>query len=78
MVDGVLLPKLPEELLAEKRFNTVPYIVGINKQEFGWVLPTVSVRWVLPSMWMGPCNPSIVSVKVQSFSRAAGLAPSLA
>uniref|UniRef100_A0A8C3YGP2 Carboxylic ester hydrolase n=1 Tax=Catagonus wagneri TaxID=51154 RepID=A0A8C3YGP2_9CETA len=35
VVDGVLLPKMPEEILAEKDFNTVPYIVGINKQEFG-------------------------------------------
>uniref|UniRef100_A0A4W2G3X3 Carboxylesterase 5A n=1 Tax=Bos indicus x Bos taurus TaxID=30522 RepID=A0A4W2G3X3_BOBOX len=39
VVDGVLLPKMPEEMLAEKNFNTVPYIVGINKQEFGWILP---------------------------------------
>uniref|UniRef100_A0A8C3WFS5 Carboxylic ester hydrolase n=1 Tax=Catagonus wagneri TaxID=51154 RepID=A0A8C3WFS5_9CETA len=39
VVDGVLLPKMPEEILAEKDFNTVPYIVGINKQEFGWLLP---------------------------------------
>ncbi|XP_040591264.1 carboxylesterase 1F-like isoform X2 [Mesocricetus auratus] len=41
VVDGVLLPKMPEEILAEKNFNTVPYIVGINKQEFGWLLPTM-------------------------------------
>uniref|UniRef100_A0A4X1V1Q4 Carboxylic ester hydrolase n=1 Tax=Sus scrofa TaxID=9823 RepID=A0A4X1V1Q4_PIG len=41
VVDGVLLPKMPEEILAEKDFNTVPYIVGINKQEFGWLLPTM-------------------------------------
>ncbi|XP_063103403.1 liver carboxylesterase 1-like isoform X2 [Cavia porcellus] len=39
VVDGVLLPKAPEEILAEKNFNTIPYIVGINKQEFGWILP---------------------------------------
>ncbi|XP_046537797.1 liver carboxylesterase-like isoform X2 [Equus quagga] len=39
VVDGVLLPKMPEEILAEKKFNTVPYIVGINKQEFGWIIP---------------------------------------
>uniref|UniRef100_A0A8C2MK38 Carboxylic ester hydrolase n=1 Tax=Cricetulus griseus TaxID=10029 RepID=A0A8C2MK38_CRIGR len=38
VIDGVLLPKMPEEILAEKNFNTVPYIVGINKQEFGWIL----------------------------------------
>nr|XP_044998629.1 liver carboxylesterase 1 [Jaculus jaculus] len=39
VVDGVLLPKDPEEILAEKNYNTVPYIVGINKQEFGWYIP---------------------------------------
>ncbi|XP_057567616.1 liver carboxylesterase-like isoform X1 [Hippopotamus amphibius kiboko] len=41
VLDGVLLPKMPEEILAEKKFNTVPYIVGINKQEFGWILPMI-------------------------------------
>ncbi|XP_028626253.1 carboxylesterase 1D-like [Grammomys surdaster] len=40
VIDGVVLPKAPEEILAEKNFNTVPYIVGINKQEFGWIIPT--------------------------------------
>ncbi|XP_075833035.1 carboxylesterase 1E-like isoform X2 [Microtus pennsylvanicus] len=39
VIDGVVLPKAPEEMLAEKNFNTVPYIVGINKQEFAWILP---------------------------------------
>ncbi|XP_064129580.1 liver carboxylesterase 1-like [Loxodonta africana] len=39
VVDGMLLPKTPEEIMAEKKFNTVPYIVGINKQEFGWIIP---------------------------------------
>ncbi|OBS71081.1 hypothetical protein A6R68_00378, partial [Neotoma lepida] len=41
VIDGVMLPKMPEEILAEKSFNTVPYIVGINKQEFGWIMPTM-------------------------------------
>ncbi|KAL1784716.1 liver carboxylesterase 1 [Sigmodon hispidus] len=40
-IDGVVLPKAPEEILAEKSFNTVPYMVGINKQEFGWLLPLI-------------------------------------
>ncbi|XP_014388075.1 PREDICTED: liver carboxylesterase [Myotis brandtii] len=39
VVDGVLLPKMPEELLAEKQLNSVPCIVGINQQEFGWMIP---------------------------------------
>ncbi|KAM6176706.1 liver carboxylesterase 1-like [Erethizon dorsatum] len=41
VIDGVLLPKTLEEILAEKNFNTVPYIVGINKQEFGWIIPVL-------------------------------------
>jgi carboxylesterase 1 len=41
VMDGVLLPKTPEEILTEKNVNTVPYMVGINKQEFGWIIPTV-------------------------------------
>ncbi|XP_055284608.1 liver carboxylesterase-like [Moschus berezovskii] len=42
MVDGMLLPKMPEEMLAEKNFNKVPYMVGINKQEFGWIIPLLT------------------------------------
>ncbi|KAL6085360.1 hypothetical protein STEG23_000021, partial [Scotinomys teguina] len=41
VVDGVFLSRTPEEILTEKSFNTVPYMVGINKQEFGWILPTM-------------------------------------
>lgn len=48
VVDDVVLPKDPKEILAEKNFNTVPYIVGINKQECGWLLPTVSMN---KSLW---------------------------
>uniref|UniRef100_H0VJ36 Carboxylic ester hydrolase n=1 Tax=Cavia porcellus TaxID=10141 RepID=H0VJ36_CAVPO len=39
VVDGVLLHKTPEEILAEKNFNIVPYMVGITKNEFGWIIP---------------------------------------
>ncbi|OBS67342.1 hypothetical protein A6R68_04117, partial [Neotoma lepida] len=39
VLDGVVLPQDPVEILAKKNINTVPYLVGINKQEFGWVLP---------------------------------------
>ncbi|XP_012371422.1 liver carboxylesterase 1-like [Octodon degus] len=41
VIDGVVLPKAPEEILTEKNFSTVPYIVGVNKQEFGWFIPTM-------------------------------------
>ncbi|XP_006998555.3 liver carboxylesterase 1F-like [Peromyscus maniculatus bairdii] len=51
VLDGMVMPKAPEEILAEKSFNTVPYMVGVNKQEFGWLLPTMmgfpqtDVKW---------------------------------
>ncbi|XP_065497362.1 fatty acyl-CoA hydrolase precursor, medium chain-like isoform X1 [Caloenas nicobarica] len=39
--DGVFLPKSPTQLLSEKLINPVPYIIGINNYEFGWLLPTI-------------------------------------
>ncbi|KAM6065418.1 fatty acyl-CoA hydrolase precursor, medium chain isoform 2-T2 [Theristicus caerulescens] len=39
--DGVFFPKSPRQLLSEKMINSVPYIIGVNNCEFGWVLPTV-------------------------------------
>ncbi|XP_065423304.1 fatty acyl-CoA hydrolase precursor, medium chain-like isoform X1 [Chrysemys picta bellii] len=41
VLDGVFFPKSPEELLAEKAINAVPYIIGTNKHEFGWLLPNM-------------------------------------
>ncbi|XP_017658564.2 liver carboxylesterase 1 [Nannospalax galili] len=41
VVDGVVLLKTPEELLAEKNINIVPYMVGITRHEFGWLIPTL-------------------------------------
>uniref|UniRef100_A0A663DMU0 Carboxylic ester hydrolase n=1 Tax=Aquila chrysaetos chrysaetos TaxID=223781 RepID=A0A663DMU0_AQUCH len=38
--DGVFFPKSPRQLLSEKVINAVPYIIGVNNCEFGWVLPT--------------------------------------
>jgi len=40
-VDGVFFPKSPRELLSEKAINAVPYIIGVNNCEFGWVIPEV-------------------------------------
>ncbi|XP_075621628.1 fatty acyl-CoA hydrolase precursor, medium chain isoform X2 [Balearica regulorum gibbericeps] len=39
--DGVFFPKSPRQLLSEKVINAVPYIIGVNNCEFGWVLPRV-------------------------------------
>uniref|UniRef100_A0A8C2YDB0 Carboxylic ester hydrolase n=1 Tax=Coturnix japonica TaxID=93934 RepID=A0A8C2YDB0_COTJA len=38
-VDGVFFPKSPKQLLSEKAINAVPYIIGVNNHEFGWVVP---------------------------------------
>ncbi|KFQ17638.1 Fatty acyl-CoA hydrolase precursor, medium chain, partial [Merops nubicus] len=40
-VDGVFFPKSPRQLLSEKAINSVPYMIGVNNCEFGWVLPTM-------------------------------------
>ncbi|XP_067321006.1 cocaine esterase-like isoform X1 [Anolis sagrei] len=39
VVDGEFLPKAPEELLAAKEFVHVPYLMGLNNQEYGWAIP---------------------------------------
>ncbi|XP_071973228.1 fatty acyl-CoA hydrolase precursor, medium chain-like isoform X1 [Engystomops pustulosus] len=36
-VDGAFLPKPPEEMLANKESNKVPFIIGVNNDEFGWI-----------------------------------------
>ncbi|XP_069073071.1 cocaine esterase-like isoform X2 [Pleurodeles waltl] len=40
VVDGIFLPKSPEELLVKKEYNPVPYVVGFNNDECGWLLLT--------------------------------------
>uniref|UniRef100_A0A8D2E2E5 Carboxylesterase type B domain-containing protein n=1 Tax=Sciurus vulgaris TaxID=55149 RepID=A0A8D2E2E5_SCIVU len=40
VVDGTFLPRHPEELLALADFQPVPSIIGVNNDEFGWLLFT--------------------------------------
>ncbi|XP_014709711.3 cocaine esterase [Equus asinus] len=40
MVDGIFLPRHPEELLASADFQPVPSIIGVNNDEYGWLLPS--------------------------------------
>nr|XP_005318332.3 cocaine esterase-like [Ictidomys tridecemlineatus] len=40
VVDGTFLPRHPEELLALADFQPVPSIIGVNNDEFGWLLST--------------------------------------
>ncbi|XP_040838510.1 cocaine esterase-like [Ochotona curzoniae] len=39
VVDGVFLPRHPYELLASADFQPVPSIIGVNNDEYGWILP---------------------------------------
>ncbi|XP_048211356.1 cocaine esterase-like isoform X2 [Perognathus longimembris pacificus] len=38
VVDGAFLPRHPKELLASADFQRVPSIIGVNTDEYGWVL----------------------------------------
>ncbi|KAG9474788.1 hypothetical protein GDO78_003314 [Eleutherodactylus coqui] len=38
-IDGVFFPKPVEQILANNEANSVPFIIGVNNQEFGWMLP---------------------------------------
>ncbi|XP_075392834.1 carboxylesterase 3-like [Tenrec ecaudatus] len=37
-VDGAFFPKSPKELLAEKQFQRVPFLLGVTNHEMGWLL----------------------------------------
>ncbi|XP_005403768.1 PREDICTED: acylcarnitine hydrolase-like isoform X2 [Chinchilla lanigera] len=39
VVDGNFFPRHPQELLASGDFQPVPSIIGVNNDEFGWVIP---------------------------------------
>ncbi|XP_034378069.1 pyrethroid hydrolase Ces2e-like isoform X1 [Arvicanthis niloticus] len=41
VVDGEFLPKHPQELLASADFHPVPSIIGVNNDEYGWLLPMI-------------------------------------
>ncbi|XP_057610263.1 acylcarnitine hydrolase-like [Chionomys nivalis] len=39
VVDGKFLPRHPQELLTAVDFRPVPSIIGVNNDEYGWLLP---------------------------------------
>ncbi|XP_033898016.1 fatty acyl-CoA hydrolase precursor, medium chain-like isoform X1 [Acipenser ruthenus] len=47
VLDGIFLPKEPEELLQTRKFNRVPYLLGINNHEVGWLI----AHYLLPPGW---------------------------
>ncbi|XP_069848594.1 cocaine esterase-like isoform X1 [Dipodomys merriami] len=45
IVDGIFLPRDPEELLASADFQYVPSIIGVNNDEYGWIIPSSMVNY---------------------------------
>lgn len=48
VVDGIFLPRHPQELLASADFQPVPSIIGVNSDEYGWIIPLVRPSPKLP------------------------------
>ncbi|XP_062033238.1 cocaine esterase-like [Lepus europaeus] len=40
VVDGAFLPRHPQELLSSADFRPVPSIIGVNNDEYGWIIPS--------------------------------------
>ncbi|EDL11243.1 mCG23515 [Mus musculus] len=41
IVDGIFLPRHPQELMASADFHPVPSIIGVNNDEYGWIIPSM-------------------------------------
>ncbi|XP_021075983.1 pyrethroid hydrolase Ces2e-like isoform X1 [Mus pahari] len=41
VVDGKFLPRHPKKLLASADFRPVPSIIGVNNDEYGWIIPKI-------------------------------------
>ncbi|KAM9192136.1 LOW QUALITY PROTEIN: carboxylesterase 3 [Dugong dugon] len=46
--DGTFFPKSPQELLKERQFHPVPFLVGITNHKMSWVIPQMKMSF-------GPC-----------------------
>ncbi|XP_030060311.1 fatty acyl-CoA hydrolase precursor, medium chain isoform X1 [Microcaecilia unicolor] len=42
VVEGVFLSKSPEEFLPGEEGSPVPYLLGFNNHEFGWIIPNIA------------------------------------
>lgn len=45
LVDGIFLPRHPQELLASADFQPVPSIIGVNNDEYGWIIPSDLIKY---------------------------------
>ncbi|XP_020031540.2 carboxylesterase 3 isoform X1 [Castor canadensis] len=44
-IDGSFFPKHPQQLLMERQFHPVPFLLGVNNHEFSWLLPKAWGLW---------------------------------
>ncbi|XP_066494105.1 fatty acyl-CoA hydrolase precursor, medium chain-like [Tiliqua scincoides] len=63
VIDGEFLPKATEELFTAKEFNAVPYLLGMNNHEYGWIAP---VAMKLPNLTDGMDRQTITAVLQQT------------
>ncbi|XP_074142610.1 cocaine esterase-like isoform X1 [Sminthopsis crassicaudata] len=81
VVDGKFFPKHPEDLLASGKFHHVPSIIGVNNDEYGWIIPVSlgiskfkeemsreSIQEILLNPLMG-IPPEIVNIMMDKYLR---------
>ena len=51
VVDGEFFPRHPKELLASEDFHPVSSISGVNTDEYGWIIPSVSPGSEVFGLW---------------------------
>ncbi|XP_043937868.1 fatty acyl-CoA hydrolase precursor, medium chain-like [Protopterus annectens] len=68
VVDGVFLTKTPEELLLAEEFNSVPYLLGVNNHEAGWLIPNL----MLQPGWQHGIDRPTIDATIEYYSMAMG------
>ncbi|XP_068116877.1 fatty acyl-CoA hydrolase precursor, medium chain-like [Hyperolius riggenbachi] len=79
-VDGEFLPRSPEEMLLQKDVASVPFMMGVNNHECGWMLPKALnfsglidgmekgyVRWLLVNSPILQVQPDAVPLVMEEY-----------
>ncbi|KAM9292229.1 fatty acyl-CoA hydrolase precursor, medium chain-like [Gastrophryne carolinensis] len=80
VVDGEFLNKSAEEILAQKEVAPVPFLMGVNNHEFGWILPRALnfsgmtdgmekayVRWGLQHLPLVKVEPGVIPLIMDEY-----------
>lgn len=72
-VDGAFFPKSPQELLREHQLQSVPFLLGFNNHEFGWLIPR---GWKIQDK-MEQMNREDMMAFMKTFLRSLELSPEM-